>query len=61
MRMMWSRQVDELTLKCLISVHRHRSELNMKNNFGSFWEPTSRSSFEFNKGLLRFLKQFSRD
>jgi len=30
MRMKWSRQVDELTLKSLISVHRHRSELNMK-------------------------------
>ena len=30
MRMMWSRQVDELTLKCLISFHHHRSELNMK-------------------------------
>ena len=30
MRMKWSRQVDELTLECLISVHRHRSELNMK-------------------------------
>ena len=32
MKKMWSRQVDELTLKCLISVHRHRSELNMKTN-----------------------------
>ena len=30
MKMMWSRQVDDLTLVCLIPVHRHRSDLNVK-------------------------------
>ena len=39
MRMKWSRQVDDLTLKFLISIHHHRSELNMKHNSDSSWEP----------------------
>ena len=30
--MKWSRQVDALTLECLISVHHQRSKLNMKSS-----------------------------
>lgn len=30
MRMMWSREVDELIEKCLIFVHCHRSEVKME-------------------------------